>query len=235
MRPEVIVDSLDGLVARAAERFAAAASGAIESRGLFSCALPGGSVAESMFPAFARLPLAWEQVHVFFGDERAVPETDPDSNSGLARKLWLDRVPAHVHAMPANQGDLDAASAAYTEELRSTLGDPPRIDVMLLGMGPDGHVCSLFPGHPLLQERTRGVAGVIDSPKPPPRRLTLTMPVLAAARSIWVAAFGAAKASILREAIQDAGSQLPVAIAARSGPLALFFLDPGAASALDAR
>jgi 6-phosphogluconolactonase len=164
-----------------------------------------------------------------------VPETDPDSNSGLARKLWLDRVPAHVHAMPANQGDLDAASAVYTEELRSTLGDPPRIDVMLLGMGPDGHVCSLFPGHPLLQERTRWVAAVTDSPKPPPRRLTLTMPVLAAARSIWVGAFGAAKASILREAIQDAGSQLPVAIAARSGPPALFFLDPPAASALDAR
>jgi len=235
MQPEVIVDSLDGLVKRATDRFAAAARGAIEARGMFSCALPGGSVAESMFPAFAQLPLAWDHVHVFFGDERAVPETDPDSNSGLARKLWLDRVAAHVHAMPANQADIDAAARAYTEELRSTLGDPPRIDVMLLGMGPDGHVCSLFPGHPLLRERTRWVAGVTDSPKPPPRRLTLTMPVLAAARSIWVGAFGAAKAPILREAIQDAGSQLPVALAARSGPPALFFLDPPAASALDAR
>jgi 6-phosphogluconolactonase len=235
MGPEVVVDSLDGLVKRAADRFAATARGAIEARGMFSCALPGGSVAESMFPAFARLPLAWDHVHVFFGDERAVPETDPDSNSGLARKLWLDRVPAHVHVMPANQGDLGAAATAYAEELRSTLGDPPRIDVMLLGMGSDGHVCSLFPGHPLLRERTRWVATVTDSPKPPPRRLTLTMPVLAAARSIWVGAFGAAKAPILRKAIQDEGSQLPVALAARSGPPALFFLDPPAASALDAR
>jgi len=233
MQPEIIVDSRDGLVARAAERFAATAGGAIEARGTFSCVLPGGSVAESMFPAFARLPLAWDHVHVFFGDERAVPETDPDSNSGLARKLWLDRVPAHVHAMPANQGDLDAAATAYTTELRSTLVDPPRIDVMLLGMGPDGHVCSLFPGHPLLRERSRWVAGVTDSPKPPPRRLTLTMPVLAAARAIWVAAFGAGKAPILREAIQDPSSQLPVAIAARSGPPAVFFLDPDAASKLD--
>ena len=85
MRPEVIVDSLQGLVVRAAEEFEGAAARAIGAHGMFSCALPGGSVAESMFPAFAQLPLAWDHVHVFFGDERAVPETDPDSNSGLAR------------------------------------------------------------------------------------------------------------------------------------------------------
>jgi 6-phosphogluconolactonase len=235
MRPEVIVESRDRLVALAAERFAAAVREAVAARGLFSCALPGGSVAESMFPAFAALALAWDRVHVFFGDERAVPETDPESNYGLARRLWLDRVPAHVHPMRADGDDLDAAATAYAAELRASLGDPPRLDIALLGMGPDGHVCSLFPGHPLLRERTRWVADVTDSPKPPPRRLTLTMAVLAAARSIWVGAFGAAKAPILREAIEDEASQLPVAIAARSGPPALFLLDPDAASALSAR
>ena len=234
MRPEVVVHSRDALVALAAERFAAAVRDAVAKRGLFSCALPGGSVAETMFPAFARLALPWDRVHVFFGDERAVPETDPESNCGLARRLWLDHVPAHVHPMRADRGDLEAAATAYAETLRATLGDPPRLDLALLGMGPDGHVCSLFPGHPLLRERTLWVASVTDSPKPPPRRVTLTMTVLAAARSIWVVAFGAGKASILREAIQDASSQLPVAIAARSGPPVLFLLDPEAASALGA-
>ena len=235
MRPEVIVESRDRLVALAAERFAAAAREAVAARGIFSCALPGGSVAEAMFPAFAGLGLAWDRVHVFFGDERAVPETDPESNYGLARRLWLDRVPVRVHPMPADGDDLDAAATAYAAELRASLGDPPRLDIALLGMGPDGHVCSLFPGHPLLRERTRWVASVTDSPKPPPRRLTLTMAVLAAARSIWVGAFGAGKAPILREAIEDDASQLPVAIAARSGPPALFLLDPDAASKLAVR
>jgi 6-phosphogluconolactonase len=102
-------------------------------------------------------------------------------------------------------------------------------------MGPDGHVCSLFPGHPLLRERTRLVAEITNSPKPPPRRLTLTMPVLSAARAIWVGAFGKQKAPIIREAIEDPTSQLPVALAARSGPPAVFFLDADSASALDAR
>jgi len=232
MKPEVVVDSREALATLAAERFATAARAAIAERGMFSCALPGGSVAEVMFPAFARLALPWDRVHVFFGDERAVPETDPESNCGLARRLWLDHVPVRVHPMRADQGDLDAAATAYAAKLHATLGDPPRLDVALLGMGPDGHVCSLFPGHPLLRERTRLVASVTDSPKPPPQRVTLTMAVLAAARSIWVGAFGAPKASILREAIQDASSELPVAIAARSGPPALFLLDPDAARAL---
>ena len=233
MRPEIVVATREGLASAVATRFEAAVRTAVSERGRFSCALPGGSVAETFFPAFARLALPWEQVHVFFGDERAVPPTDPDSNLGLARRLWLAAVPAQVHPMPADRDDLVAAAAAYAAELRATLGEAPHLDLALLGMGPDGHVCSLFPGHPLLHERTRWVAEITDSPKPPPRRLTLTLPVLAAARAIWVAAFGNAKAGMIREAIEDTRSQLPVALAARSGPPALFLLDPEAASALD--
>jgi 6-phosphogluconolactonase len=233
MRPEIVVDTREGLARTAAARFEAAVRTAVAERGRYSCGLPGGSVAEVFFPAFAALALPWEQVHVFFGDERAVPPTDPDSNVGLARRLWLDAVPARLHPMPADQDDLAAAAATYAAELRVTLGDPPRLDLALLGMGPDGHVCSLFPGHALLHDRTRWVAEITDSPKPPPRRLTLTLPVLAMARAIWVAAFGRAKAPVIREAIEDPDSQLPVALAARSGPPALFLLDRDAASALD--
>jgi 6-phosphogluconolactonase len=233
MPPEIVVDTHEALARLLTGRFEKAVRDAVRERGRFACALPGGSVAEVFFPALARLDLPWPQVHVFFGDERAVPPSDPDSNLGLARRLWLDAVPATVHPMPADEPDLAAAAASYAAELRAVLGDPPRLDVALLGMGPDGHVCSLFPGHPLLRERTRWVAEIADSPKPPPRRLTLTMPVLSVARAIWVGAFGKPKAAIIREAIQDPTSQLPVALAARSGPPVVFFLDPDAASALD--
>ena len=230
MQPEIVVGTLEKLVTTAVERFERMVRDAVGARGLFSCAVPGGSVAESLFPAFAALSLSWEKVHVFFGDERAVPPTDPDSNYGLARRLWLERVTARVHPMLTGAGDLDAAAAAYANDLRTTLGDPPRLDLALLGMGPDGHVCSLFPNRPLPHDGP--VAVVRDSPKPPPNRLTLTMPVLAAARAIWVAAFGAPKAPIVREAVEREDSKLPVAIALRSGPPSLFLLDPDAASAL---
>jgi 6-phosphogluconolactonase len=235
MRPEIVVETPDGIARTAATRLESLARTAIAGRGRFSCAVPGGSVAETLFPAFAALALPWDRVDVFFGDERAVPASDPDSNVGLARRLWLDAVPARVHAMPTGQRDLATAATTYQDDLRATLGDPPRLDLALLGMGPDGHVCSLFPGHPLLDERTRWVAEITDSPKPPPRRLTLTLPVLAAARAIWVAAFGASKAAVIHAAIDDPSSRLPVALAARSGPPALFLLDAEAASRLARR
>jgi 6-phosphogluconolactonase len=233
MQPEIVVDTHEKLVGTAVERFERMVRDAVVARGLFSCALPGGSVAETLFPAFAVLSLPWRQVHVFFGDERAVPPTDPDSNYGLARRLWLERVPARVHPMLTGPDDLDAAAAAYANDLRTTLGDPPRLDLALLGMGPDGHVCSLFPNRTLPHDGP--VAVVRDSPKPPPTRLTLTMPVLAVARAVWVVAFGASKAPIVREAVEREDSKLPVAMALRSGPPSLLLLDPDAASALGHR
>ena len=234
MRPEIVVDTRERLVRTAVERFERLVRDTMAQRGRFSCAVPGGSVAEALFPAFAGLAIPWEQVHVFFGDERAVPPSDPDSNYGLARRLWLDRVPARVHPMLTGPtDDLDAAAIAYANELKTTLGDPIRIDLALLGMGPDGHVCSLFPNRTLPSDRP--VAVIRDSPKPPPTRLTLTMPVLAAARAVWAAAFGKPKAAIVREAVERDDSRLPIAIALRSGPPSSFLLDPDAASALTPR
>ena len=131
--------------------------------------------------------------------------------------------------MPADAPDLDAAARAYEAQLVERLGTPPALDVALLGVGPDGHVCSLFPGHALLRETVRFVAPIEDSPKPPPRRLTLTLAALAAARLLVVGAFGAAKAAVVREAFDDEKSNLPLALALRQAPRSLVLLDPAAA------
>ena len=200
-----------------------------------SIAVPGGSVAESFFPRLVKLPLDWRRVLVFFGDERGVKPDSDESNLAIARALWLDRVPipmANVHRMRGEEPDLDGAARDYERLLVEALGAPPRIDLVLLGLGPDGHVCSLFPGHQALLETERYVVPVLNSPKPPAKRMTLTLLALAAARSVVLAAFGAAKASIVREAVEDPSSGLPAARALRVGPKAMALLDPEAASKL---
>lgn len=238
--PEVVVDTPDALADVFATRFADAARGAIAARGRFACALPGGSVAETFFPVLARAAVDWGAVDFFWGDERAVGPTDPDSNYGLAERLLLEPVGAAsggVHRIMGEIGDLDGAARAYEEELIRVLGGPPRLDLVVLGLGPEGHVCSLFPGHPLLDERTRLVAPITDSPKPPPERITFTMAPLALARETWVAGFGASKADAIAAAVDDPASRLPVALALRAAPRALVLVDPAAAGRLrkDAR
>lgn len=220
-QPAVLADRLAALLA-------AEAAAAIAARGRFSIAVPGGSVATTFFPRLARAALDWPRVHVFWADERGVPPDDPESNYGAARRLWLGPagVPqAGVHRMRGEADDLAAEAQVYEERLRLVLGDPVRLDVALLGVGPDGHVASLFPGHPLLRETTRAVAALDDAPKPPPRRLTLTLPTLGAARLVVVAASGAAKAGVVREALHEAGSTLPLALVARAAARSSFLLD----------
>jgi len=237
MDREVVIDARPVLASRFVERFEAAASQAISSHGRFAMAVPGGSVAETILPALTNATVDWSRAAIFWGDERAVAADAPDSNYGLARRMLLDHVPLdprNVHRMPAEQPDLDAAADAYARELGRALGGRP-LDVVLLGMGPDGHVCSLFPGHRALDEPTRTVLPIIDSPKPPPRRLTLTLPALSGAPLVCVAAFGDEKAAAVREAIESPASRLPVALAARGGKRALFLLDAAAASRLAPR
>lgn len=196
----------------------------------FSIALPGGSVATSCFPMLAKAPLDWPRVHLLWGDERAVPPDHADSNYGVAKRLLVDAcsIPAaNVHRMPADAIDLEDASRTYEAVVREV-----GIDVALLGVGPDGHVCSLFPGHALLDEHERWVRAIEDSPKPPPARLTLTLPALANAREVVIMATGAGKASIVREALEDAASLLPLALAIRCARKATVILDEAAGSAL---
>jgi 6-phosphogluconolactonase len=232
---EVCIGDSDVLTARLAAEITQRVRARSAGRGL-SIAVSGGSVATTFFPRWgAEATFDWDSTDVFWADERAVPVTDPESNYALARSLWLDaaRAPAaRVHRMPADGPDLSSAAGAYDEELRRVVGEQAILDLVLLGVGPDGHVASLFPGHVLLGETERHVAVVVDSPKPPPRRLTLTLPVLTAARSVVIGAFGASKAGIVREAIEGATSQLPAALVARGAPRAVWLLDPGAASQL---
>ena len=226
--PDVHVASIRSLTERLEDEVGAALSQAVAERGIFSIALAGGSVATECFPALAVLPLDWNRAHFFWADERAVPASDPESNYGLAARLWLRpaRVPdPSVHRMPADAADLFEAADAYASELTGVLGSSATLDLVLLGMGPDGHIASLFPGHALLGERERLVAAVTDSPKPPPRRLTLTLPVLARARRVVVAAFGASKADVLGEALNQPGSPLPVAQLLRLAPSLLVLAD----------
>jgi len=222
------IPSLTEALVRTTELLAA---DALRERGRFSLALPGGSVAQAFLPRLARAAVDWARTDLFWGDERAVPAEHPDSNYGLARTLWLAQasLPAErVHPMPAQAADLSAAARGYESEMAQALGTPPALDLALVGVGPDGHVCSLFPGHPLLAA-PGFVAAIFDSPKPPPARLTLTLPALAAARLLVVAAFGAAKAEVMREALGDPASSLPVALALRRSSRALVLLDPAAA------
>jgi 6-phosphogluconolactonase len=233
--PEVVVGEAHDVAELLAARVEAEAAAAQDARSLFSIALPGGSVATQTFPRLAALPLDWARTAFFWGDERAVPPTHRDSNYAVARSLWLDPagVPeASVHRMRADAPDIEQAADAYADTMVRVLGPLARIDVALLGVGPDGHVCSLFPEHALLAEEGRFVAAVTDSPKPPPRRLTLTLPALAAARLVIVVAQGEAKAEIVRAAVLDPASPLPVARVLRRAQRAVVLLDPPAARLL---
>lgn len=195
----------------AAALVADAAAQAVAQRGRFTVAISGGSLPGIIAPPLLAEPLRsqlpWAACHLFFADERCVPLDHPDSNYRLAREQLLAHVPippGQIH--PINPALPPAAAAAdYAAQLRRTFGDaptPPRFDTLLLGMGPDGHTASLFPGHPLLTEQTRWVAAITNSPKPPPERITLTLPLLNAARQVIFIATGSSKAQLLPQVLQ---------------------------------
>jgi 6-phosphogluconolactonase len=235
-RPDVIVASPDVLARALALRVATVCRAAVEARGGAGVALTGGSAFRTLASSLADADIPWAQTHLFWSDERAVPADHPDSNLRLAREVLIDRVPipaTHVHPMPADTLDLDSAASTYESVLREYLGADTRFDVLMTGVGPDGHVCSLFPEHALLGEQTRLVAAVYDSPKPPPRRLTVTLPVIETARLVVVLALGADKAGAVGDAVTDDASRLPLARAVRAASSVLLLLDSAAAARLD--
>lgn len=211
----------EALVART--EAAAAAARARGSR--LRVALTGGSAARTLYPLLAGARLDWSQVDLFYGDERCVPPDDPESNHRLALEA-LGRTGARFHPVDGTLAP-EAAAQAYQAAL-------PPLDVVHLGLGPDGHVCSLFPGHPLLEERRRRVAALEDAPKPPPRRVTLTLPALAEAGSLWFLVTGEAKREAVREVLCEPACRLPAALAHRAARESLWFLDHPAASLLAA-
>jgi 6-phosphogluconolactonase len=231
---DVVVDDAPALAARLTSIVEDDARAVQREHGVFTIAVPGGSTARELLPGLAGAVVDWSRTDVFWVDERIVPASHPQSNYGLAASLWLwpAGVPAEqVHPVATDDPDLARVARRYASELERVAGAPPCLDLVLLGVGPDGHVASLFPGHDALGASASAVA-IVDSPKPPPERITLTMPVLSGASRVVIATFGASKADAVAEAIDNPNSILPVATVARRASRVLFLLDPAAAARL---
>jgi 6-phosphogluconolactonase len=224
--PAILVNrDVEGLTHAVAARFITRLVDAQSSGGLARILLTGGRVAANVYRAVAESParsaIDWRQVEFWWGDERFLPTGDPERNETQAREALLDVVdvdPARVHPIPADSGqDPEQAAEDYAAELAASVGvgdrdGVPTFDVLLLGVGPDGHVASLFPEHPALQERDRSVVAVHGAPKPPPTRITLTFPALARSREVWFVVSGDDKAKAVRLALSSAGElQIPAA------------------------
>ena len=205
-----IYPDLESLSRAAAALVAAEVQGAVVARGHFSMALSGGGTPRRAYELLAGPPwheqAPWDRVHVFWGDERCVPQDDPRSNAGQARQAWLDRVPippGQIHPMTCGP-DPAGAARQYEARLRGFYkGPPPWLDLVLLGLGQDGHTASLFPGTPALVEQERWVAEVYR-PEPGPHRVTLTAWFINQARVVVFLVAGADKAGVLREVISGA-------------------------------
>jgi 6-phosphogluconolactonase len=208
-----------------------------------SVVLTGGSIAVKIHEAIAAVDaddIDWGRIDVWFGDERFVPEDDPDRNVGQAAAALLHRRPfdpERVHAMPPSDGkygdDVDAAAAAYAEELREAAveGAVPRFDVLMLGIGPDGHCASLCPGRSEIDDE-RPVVAVRNSPKPPPTRITLTRGPLCSASEVWWVASGTEKAEAVSRAVHGADPHEVPAAAPTGVDKTIWYLDDAAASRL---
>jgi 6-phosphogluconolactonase len=219
------------LAAAAADRVVAAARNAIRRRGRYLLALSGGSTPPLIYPLLASRPridlVDWSRVEFFWGDERAVPPDSPDSNFGLARAMLLDHLPGvrpgAVHRMPADAPDLASAAERYEVELGRAAGVSPgtsrrpSFDLIWLGMGPDGHTASLFPGASTLAERRRWVIpATAPATSAVPRRMTFTFPLINAARAVLFVVDGADKAAAV-QSVRSGSRELPAArVRARS-------------------
>jgi 6-phosphogluconolactonase len=213
-----------------------------------SVVLTGGGVGTASLAAIARSParsaVDWAHLEVWWGDERFLPSGHAERNETQAREALLDHVPVNlnrVHPMPASdagdvRGDPEAAADLYRETLAASAHPEnhsrvPAFDVLLLGVGPDAHVASLFPDQPALYE-TRPVVAVHGAPKPPPIRLTLTLPAIRTAHEVWLVVAGDEKAAAVRMALSGAGEVQVPAAGARGRHRTLWLLDRAAASAL---
>jgi 6-phosphogluconolactonase len=184
----------------------------------------------------------WDRLDIWWGDERFLPSGHEERNETGARAALLDRLrvdESRVHPMPSSDTGESPEDAAerYAAELRAAArpddhGEVPSFDVLMLGLGPDAHVASLFPGMPALYEEERPVVAVRGAPKPPPTRLSLTLPALRTAREVWIMAAGESKAKAARLALSDAGPVQVPAAGARGRSRTLFLLDRAAAKEL---
>ncbi|MFD4373156.1 6-phosphogluconolactonase [Streptomyces sp. NPDC058486] len=247
--PQLVVHRDKELMAEAAAaRLITKIVDAQTSRGSASIVLTGGRNGNGLLAALGQAPardaIDWSRLDLWWGDERFLPEGDPERNVTQARAALLDRVPldpARVHAMPASDGphgdDADTAAAAYAAELAAAAGPGdhggvPTFDVLMLGVGPDTHVASLFPELPAVRETERTVVGVHGAPKPPPTRISLTLPAIRAAKEVWLLAAGEDKAKAAAIALSGAGEVQAPAAGAYGRSRTLWLMDAAAASEL---
>jgi 6-phosphogluconolactonase len=206
----VVLPTPDAVAEAAADRIVAAARNAIRRRGTFRIALAGGSTPRPVYALLVAPPrvaaVDWSRVEFFWDDERSVPPDHPESNYGVARGLLLDRLPGvkkgAIHRMSAEAPDRERKAQDYQAEIARAFGiapgaaHPPAFDLVWLGMGRDGHAASLFPGSTALEERRRWVVATW-APAPAAWRMTLTLPIINAARSVLFVVTGADKAAPL--------------------------------------
>src|SRR3954454_18515242 len=206
----IILPDPTALADEAARRFVALAQAAVADHGRFTVALSGGSTPRALYQRLAQSPLSesvnWANVHVFWGDERMVPPDDIESSYRMARETLLAHVPipaANIYPIPTVGGTAEAAASAYEETLTAVFGaDLPRFDLILLGIGPDGHTASLFPGQPeAVRPSAALVVAVHNAPKPPPARVSFTFTLINAAANVLLVVAGADKAAALYEVL----------------------------------
>jgi 6-phosphogluconolactonase len=226
MKTEVLADS-DAVAKKAAKMIAAEASIAVAARGRFVLAVSGGRTPWQMLRVLVNEPMPWKTVQVFQVDERVAPAGDPDRNLTHLRESLLEYAPlapAQVHAMPVEEEDLEAAAVSYARLLQEIAGSPPVLDLVHLGLGPDGHTASLVPGDPVLNVADRDVAltGIYQQR----RRMTLTYPILNRSRRILWLVTGPDKAPMLARLLSGDRS-IPAGRVRRDEVLVL--ADPAAA------
>lgn len=231
------------LADEAARLFVALAQAAIADHGHFSVALSGGSTPRALYERLARPPLSeavdWDSVRVFWGDERYAPPDDPESCFRMAREALLAHVAipaANIYPVPTVGGTPAAAAGAYAETIAALFDQqPPRFDLILLGMGPDGHTASIFPGQPeAVAPSDNLVVAVHNSPKPPPTRVSFTYRLINAAANVLLLVAGEDKAAALREALRGPAdrARLPVQGVRPGQGRLVWLVDPAAASRL---
>lgn len=211
-----VFDDVGALAVELVRRFTRAAGAAVRERGRFAVALSGGRTPEPVYRQLAANgtgAIPWSAIHLFWSDERFVAPDDEQSNYRMVRELLLSSVAisaSNVHRLATELPDPDETARKYEEHLRAFFGSSePRFDWVFLGLGEDGHVASLFPGSPALEENQRLVVAVRGAPKPPPVRLTMTLPLLNAAREVHFLVCGREKRSILTRVLAGPGGELP--------------------------
>ena len=243
-RPEItIVDDAEALAETAARAIVDIATEAVRARRRFTVALAGGSTPRATYERLARAPLRermpWDATWVFFGDERGVPPDHPDSNYRMASAALLSKVPIPAGQIARIRGeadDPDAAAAEYgrivAEVFGSRRGELPSFDLILLGMGIDGHTASLFPGSPVLKEVFRPVAAVHAAAAMIPQRFTFTFPLINAAARVMFLVSGREKAKAVRTVLGEPGSGLPASMVQPVSGRLTWLLDRAAAALL---